>query len=97
MAYPDTDGTPTIWHSSVSTGALTIMPDPPFTTTIPTSNLRSLTVGNTDHDSCLEPVHDLLVASKNLEFLKMSYIPAQFHPERGRLPPIKSLILNNFL
>lgn len=69
-------------------------PNPQPATTIPASNAVSVSMRHGTEGRIIEPIQDLLVASKNLESLELTHLPAQFQILRGRLPPLKKLVLD---
>jgi hypothetical protein len=61
---------------------------------IPAASLISFTASFVSNTACVEPLQDLLVASHRLDTLIFKNIPHPFNAARGRLPPIKKLLLS---
>lgn len=67
---------------------------PPFhTTSFPALNLVEVLVDDRRVSSSTEPLQRLLVASKNLETLRIEFIRNPFTSHAGRLPPVRKLVL----
>ncbi|KAG4432836.1 hypothetical protein IFR05_011675 [Cadophora sp. M221] len=67
---------------------------PPFhTTSFPALNLVEVLVDDMRTPSSTEPLQRLLVASKNLETLRIEFIRHPFTSQKGRLPPVRKLVL----